>query len=213
MPAGCLPRTPERSRVDCRSVNTSSVRLGSGLVGVVLALVVAVPALAHADLVASDPEDGAVLSDPPATVELTFSEGLDPGKSSFRLIGPDGDIGTASAPGDGATTMVLEGLVLAPGDYRIKWTAAADDGHVERGSIGFTVSAPTPAPATPSPAPTTATPAPTAIPATGTPVASPTPVEGEPAAASGTDVVIPIVVALVLAALVGGFVLRRSRRV
>jgi methionine-rich copper-binding protein CopC len=193
---------------------------------------VAVPALAHADLVASDPEDGAVLADPPTAVTLTFNEGLDAGKSSFRLIGPDGDIGTGTAARDGATRMVLAGLVLAPGEYRVKWTAAADDGHVERGSLGFSVSAPTPVPSTPSPSPapsptpaTTTTPsaepatdppatrAPTAIPVSDSAAASPASTPGAPAAASGTDVLIPIVAGLVLVGLVGGFVLRRSRRV
>ena len=197
-----------------------------------LALLVAVPALAHADLVSSTPEDGSVLAVPPTAVELAFSEGLDAGKSSFRLIGPDGDVGTGTASRDGSSTMSLADLVLAPGAYRIKWTAAAEDGHVERGSLGFTVSAPTEEPATPSPVPTTApttvaTPTPTAAPATetpatmapsanpvtDTPAGSPATVEGEPAAASGTDVLIPIVAGLVLVAVVGGFVLRRSRRV
>jgi hypothetical protein len=200
-------------------VNTSTLRLGATLVGVGLAVVIAVPALAHADLVASDPEDGAVLADPPTAVTLTFNEGLDAGKSSFRLIGPDGDIGTGTAARDGATRMVLAGLVLAPGEYRVKWTAAADDGHVERGSLGFSVSAPTPEPATPPPSPapsptaaTTTTPTaattttPSAVPTTNAPA---TPA----AAASGTDVLIPIVAGLVLVGLVGGFVLRRSRRV
>ncbi len=196
-----------------------------------LSLLIAVPALAHADLVASDPEDGAVLANPPSRVVLTFSEGLDAAKSSFRLIGPDGEIGSATASRDGATRLVLDGLALAPGTYRIKWTAAAGDGHVERGSLGFTVLEPTPAPATLSPAPTSTpaegasttpsaapatgtsgTPTPTAMPVTDTPAPSPTSVEGEPAATSGTDVLIPIVVALALVALVGGFVLRRNRR-
>ncbi len=126
--------------------------------GAVLALLVAAPALAHADLVASTPEDGEVLAVPPTAVELTFSEGLDAGKSSFRLIGPDGDVGTGKAPKDGATTMALEGLALGPGDYRIKWTSVAEDGHIERGSLAFTVSSPTPEPATPTPVPTTAPP-------------------------------------------------------
>jgi hypothetical protein len=179
---------------------------------------VAVPALAHADLVASDPEDGAVLADPPTAVTLTFNEGLDAGKSSFRLIGPDGDIGTGTAARDGATRMVLAGLVLAPGEYRVKWTAAADDGHVERGSLGFSVSAPTPVPSTPSPSPAPSpTPATTTTPsAASTTTPSAVPTTNAPAtpaaAASGTDVLIPIVAGLVLVGLVGGFVLRRSRR-
>lgn len=183
--------------------------------GIVLALLVAVPALAHADLVSSTPEDGAVLVVPPTAVELGFSEDLDAGKSSFRLVGPDGDVGTGHVRKGGPTSMVLGDLQLAPGEYRIKWTAAADDGHIERGTLRFTVTAPTPAPATPSAAPATeppAAPSPTASQATDAPAASPAPGAGEPASAAGTEVVVPILAALVLVALAGGFVLRRSRR-
>jgi methionine-rich copper-binding protein CopC len=211
-------------------VNTPPLRIAAAITAAALALVIAGPTLAHADLVASDPEDGAVLATPPRSVELTFSEGLNAGKSSFQLIGPDGDVGTGAAPGDGSTSMVLENLVLAPGKYRIKWTAAAEDGHIERGSLGFTVSTATPEPAAPSPTPTSApstdaattptaaptiatpsTPAPTPTPVAASTAATLSTVEG-PANAAGTDVLVPIVAGLVLVALVGGFVLRRSRR-
>lgn len=211
-------------------MKTALHQVAAALTAVALVLVIAGPALAHADLVASDPEDGAVLATPPRSVELTFSEGLDAAKSSFRLIGPDGDVGNGAASRDGSTSMVLEDLVLAPGKYRIKWTAAAEDGHIERGSLGFTVSTPTPEPATPSPIPTSApstgaaatptaaptiatpsTPVPTPTPVTDTPAATLATVEG-PANVAGTDVLVPIVAGLVLVALAGGFVLRRSRR-
>ncbi len=172
-----------------------------------------------------------MLADPPTVVRLAFSEGLDAGKSSFRLIGPDGDVGTGLAARDGATTMTLEGLALAAGDYRIKWTAAAEDGHVERGSLAFTVSPATPEPVTPSPVPTAepttesatptttssvaapATSVPTLSPATDSPTASPEPTGGVAVAAPATDVLVPILAGLLLVALVGGFVLRRSRRI
>lgn len=184
-----------------------------------LALIGGSPALAHASLVSSDPEDRAVVASPPTVVTLRFSEGLDADKSSFRLAGPDGDVGTGRLTKDGGRVMALEGLTLEPGAYTIKWTVGSKDGHVERGRLTFTVSpptpppasasfAPTPAPASVSPAPTTA---PTAIPSAA-PEASEAPAIPAPASStSGTDVLIPIVAGLLLVAGIGVIVLRRTR--
>jgi len=211
-------------------MRVSSRHAGAVALGILLVLVIALPALAHADLVSSTPEDGAVLEAPPTSVTLTFSEGLDAGKSSVRLTGPDGLVDAGKPAKDGATTMGLTGLDLGPGDYSVKWVAAADDGHIERGTLGFTVTQPTPPPASSSPTPAaspeataspvsgTATPAATTAPTqpaaatpsppTASPVAQPEPVAAD---ASGTDVLLPIALGLVLVAGVGLFVLRRSR--
>ena len=116
--------------------------------------------------------------------------------------------------------IALDGLSLGPGAYTIAWTAAAEDGHIERGKLGFTVLEPTAPPATPTPLPS-ATPSavpsvsPTPTPApTGTPVAteapSPGPDTGAPVASTG-DVLLPIVAGLVLVGVVGFLVLRRGR--
>ena len=107
---------------------------------------------------------------------------------------------------------------------------AALHGHIERGTLGFTVTQPTPPPASSSPTPAaspeataspvsgTATPAATTAPtqpaaATPSPPAAPPVAQPEPVAAdaSGTDVLLPIALGLVLVAGVGLFVLRRSR--
>jgi hypothetical protein len=200
------------------------------LAGALLALAVAAPVLAHAELVASDPADRAVLAIPPTTVTVTFSEAIDPDRSRFKLVGPWGTVGTGRIADD-PKVLVLGGLDLGPGAYEIQWTAASKDGHIERGRIRFAVSAPTTAPPTdPVPTATTATPASsssptgpgtTAGPATSAPSAvppaagaSPTPatVPAEPAADSVGDVLLPIIVAVVVVAAVGTYVLRRGRR-
>jgi methionine-rich copper-binding protein CopC len=179
-------------------------RQAAVLGGLLLTLSIAAPALAHAELVSSTPEDRAVLETPPTTITLTFSEGLDAGKSSFKLVGGGATIGTGKADADGATVMTLDGLALAPGAYEIQWTSAATDGHIDRGALTFTVSQPAPATAGPVPAPVSPS-----APATG---ATPSPSgEGGIPAASSTDVLIPIVIALVAVAGVGAYVLRRSR--
>ncbi|MDP2350729.1 MAG: copper resistance protein CopC [Chloroflexota bacterium] len=193
------------------------------IIGAVLAWVVAAPVLAHADLVTADPADGAVLTVAPTTITLTFSEVLDAAKSSVALISAYGTVATGKVSGDGTVVtlgpLVQDGRPLGPGGYEIRWTSVAADGDVLRGRLTFTVSGPTPMPATPSPIPT-----PTAAGAPSTPASvAPTSFETaapEPApaaawtgpAASTGDIVLPIVVALASVAAIGGLVLRRSRK-
>ena len=185
---------------------------------VVLLLTVALPVLAHAELVSSDPADGSKVA-PPTTITLTFSEGLVAKRSSFNLNQNGQTLGTGSAAADGDTTMTLGGLSLDAGAYTIQWTSVAADGDLLRGTIHFTVLAAT---AAPSASPTDAPSAGAAASASPTPVAAsseasvpPTPVasaDTTPAASSGTDVLFPIVIGLLAVAAVGAFLLRRSRR-
>jgi methionine-rich copper-binding protein CopC len=189
-----------------------------------LAATIAAPVLGHAELAASDPADEAVLATPPIAITLTFTESLDAAKRSFKLVGPDGTVGTGKVAGE-ADVMVLDvagadGTGLAPGGYEVQWTAAAEDGHLERGVLTFTVLEPTPAPPTPTPTPA-ATAASTAAPsassasspaASGTPRPAASAPPSTPASGTTGDVVVPILAALVLLALAGGYVLRRSRR-
>jgi methionine-rich copper-binding protein CopC len=197
------------------------------LAGLILSILVSGGALAHAELVDSDPADGATVTTPVTTIILSFSQDLDPQKSSFRLIGPDGaNIGTGAATS--ARDMTLGGLALADGDYRIKWvSASADDGDIERDQLTFTVqvadgspSDASPSDASPSVAPS-ASPiesnVPSAEPESASPptsAAAPTPAPSAAPtspASSTSDVLLPIIIGLLLVAGVGAFVLRRSR--
>jgi methionine-rich copper-binding protein CopC len=225
-PADADRRAPVDSRsVDTRRIDRHAVTHRPGraghrwllafVTGALLALAAVAPALGHAELVSSDPEDKAVLAAPPAVIALTFDEGL-VGRSAFKLLGPDGaTIATGAPAATGDETMTLDGLTLAPGAYTIEWTSVADDGDIERGTLTFTVSDPTPAPATPTPAPSQASsaPSPTASPApSGTPAPSPS-ADASPVSSTGTDVLLPILAALALVAVAGAFLLRRNRSV
>lgn len=187
-----------------------------------LTLVAPAATLAHAELTGSTPADKSSVAGPFAgPITLTFSEALATGSSATLLAG-----GTkvADATVSGATMTFTLASALAPGAYTIQWTGVAADKHVDRGTVAFTVTEPTPAPATPTPVPATPTPAPTAAPsataapataspapsiaATAAPVASATPAAGS-AASSGGDVILPIVVALVFVALVAVTLLRK----
>lgn len=184
------------------------------LAGLLLALVVAAPAAAHADLVTSSPEAGEVLATPPTTITLTFSEPLDAGKSSFKLLAGGATVGTGNAAEGGADVMtlgplVLDGRPLGPGVYQVQWTSVAGDGDVLRGTLTFTVSEPTPAPATPAATSSSTEPSTTAPGATASPGPS---AVSDPASVGAGDVLLPIVATLALVAVIGVLVLRRGRR-
>jgi methionine-rich copper-binding protein CopC len=215
-------------RVDSALVSTHSRRrrvpaaiAAIAPIAALVALLVAgaVPVLAHAELVSSDPSDGAQLATPPTTISLTFSEGLVAARSSFNLTQGGQALGTGHAARDGETTMTLDGPSLDPGGYVIQWTSVAEDGDVLRGTITFTVLDAKPAASTATAAPTETprctddcggtSPTPTVMAVTPTPLA---PADTVPAASSGTDVLLPIVIGLLVVAGVGAFLVSRARR-
>jgi copper transport protein len=212
MSAGTPSRHRVRHHVTARTPWRSVLSVVSALA---LALALALPVLAHAELETSDPAADSTVEGPVTTVTLTFSEGLVAAKSSFRILGADGEAGTGTAAADGATEMSADGLALGAGAYTVEWTSAAEDGDIERGTFTFTVTAPV---ATPSPTPSPTQAVASTAPATAIPVATaPATVAPSPSADTGTvsaaggDVILPITVALVLLGIVAFFLLRRNR--
>jgi hypothetical protein len=181
------------------------------VLGLLLLFGAATPALGHVGLETSDPEAGTTVPDVDS-VTLVFSEPLDEGASSFKLVAPDGrTVGTGAVAG--SKQMLLDTVALEPGSYTVKWTAAGEDGHIERGKLSFTVAA---APVTGTLPGTATTPAPGSGggPAEASQPAAPAAAASADvvaAAPSGTDVLVPIVAGLTVAGLVGFLVLRRSR--
>ena len=128
---------------------------------VAAALLASMPALAlaHAELVSSQPAAAASLDEPPAELVVTFDGELDPDGSSLVAIGPGG----AEVAAGGVDLEVAERNVLraalrsdGQGEYVVSWVAASIDGHVEEGSFAFEVMAdatpPSPDTALPRPA-------------------------------------------------------------
>lgn len=178
------------------------------LIGLVLLLVDAIPIVAHAELVSSDPADKTEVEAPfDGPIVLTFDEALASG-SKADLQGPDGST-VASAAVDGDKLVFTLDAALDEGTYTIQWTSIGADRDVERGTLTFTVVAPPP---TPTPAPT-ATAGPTANPtASSAPTASPAP-SGNGTPAGGTaDVLFPLLAAVIAIGALGGFLLNRNRR-
>uniref|UniRef100_UPI001891863A copper resistance CopC family protein n=1 Tax=Catenulispora pinisilvae TaxID=2705253 RepID=UPI001891863A len=110
-------------------------------------VVLAGPASAHAELVASTPSQGAVVRSEPTQVALRFSEEIVLRLSAVKVIGPDGrrlDTGAPHTGPFGADSMAVD---LAPearhGTFVVVWQAtAADDGHASSGQVQFSVGAP-----------------------------------------------------------------------
>lgn len=100
--------------------------------------------LAHALLVRSVPESNAVLSQPPATIELWFSEPIESDFSSIRILASSGGeiaLGTQTVdPNDPAHLIVVVGEIIEPGSYTVAWrTLSRTDGHEWLASFPFTV--------------------------------------------------------------------------
>jgi methionine-rich copper-binding protein CopC len=190
------------------------------LVLVALALPAAVAA--HAELESTSPEAGSTVATSPATVTATFSEALEAGKSSIEVVVPGGaSVATGGVAADDPTTLLVELPALAPGSYRVRWTASSDDGHLERGSFDFTVAeAPSPEPTVdeteaPSLVPTAAPSATQTVSAgpTDEPAASPTPSPAPDSSGGGSESVGQLLVIAVAGIGVGiGIGWWRSRR-
>jgi methionine-rich copper-binding protein CopC len=192
-----------------------------------LVLLMAAPALAHAALVSSDPADGATVTTP-YVLNAVYDEDLKVDGSSITVRDAAGDIVAEGGVLDDPLHMIVNLPALAAGDYSVHWVAiTADDNGKTQGDFAFTVAAATPAPtptpsptAAPSPAPGTASPGsgPTqtaAPPATASPIAtsaptpSPAPAQPGSGSSSSTDLLVPLLVAVVVVAALGWFYLRR----
>ncbi|WP_133249817.1 copper resistance protein CopC [Brachybacterium endophyticum] len=130
---GSSPETPRR--------RAARLALGT-LLGLLLLLTGATPALAHAQLEDSTPGDGAVVSDAPRQATLTFDEHVRPVTGATSLIRPDGS-STALAPharDDSVVTDLPDDL--PKGSYTLTYRVVSADGHPVAGAVTFSVGAP-----------------------------------------------------------------------
>jgi methionine-rich copper-binding protein CopC len=101
---------------------------------------VSATAFGHAKLQSSIPADHAQLTAAPGAMTLTFNERAR--LARLVLKGSATTIPLALDPdAKAATTITVTLPALAPDTYEIQWTAmAADDGHITKGTLTFTVS-------------------------------------------------------------------------
>jgi copper transport protein len=110
----------------------------------ILALLAAWPpgvAHAHASLVRSQPDNGAILVQAPVSVRFEFSEPVDPGFFQARLVDSSGRV-VVAGPGalDPAEPeiLLLELPALPDGAYTALWQVrSAVDGHITSGGVAF----------------------------------------------------------------------------
>ncbi len=177
-------------------------------------------AVAHAELLEATPADGATVVGNPAEISATFSEPLDPDRSTFSLRNAAGErlaVGQID-PADPSRMIIDPVPELAPGAYEVRWAAAGADGHGENDTWSFTViPAPTPSPtpgATPgstaSAEPTRSDTAQPSQPTAPSPSASSGP--SDPVGSGKDDVILPIIAALAIVLVATAFLLSRRGR-
>jgi copper transport protein len=95
-------------------------------------------ASAHASLVGSQPAEGAVVAEAPATLMLSFNEPVSP--LVVRLIGPTGEALTAAVRAENSTLTIVP-PPLRRGSYVLSWRVISADGHPVGGAVLFSVGA------------------------------------------------------------------------
>ena len=104
-------------------------------------LAAASPASAHAFLEGALPRVGSTVPTPPAEVQLTFTQGIEPDFSRLQVqdsFGASVAAGTAHTAGD-ATRFAVPVKKLAPGKYTVIWHVTSVDTHKTQGKFSFTV--------------------------------------------------------------------------
>ena len=106
------------------------------------ALIVPASGAAHATLLATSPENGAVLDTPPTQVTVTFDDTIRVG-SNNAVVANASRASALSGPAvaHGRTLVLPLEPHLADGAYTARWSIVSDDGHREEGVIAFAVGA------------------------------------------------------------------------
>jgi copper transport protein len=94
-------------------------------------------ALAHAALVGSEPADGDVVAQAPASVVLSFDEPVSP--VAVRLLDHSGTATAISASASGATVTAPLPAGLRDGPYLLSYRVASSDSHPVGGSVAFAI--------------------------------------------------------------------------
>jgi copper transport protein len=113
----------------------------------VLALLAPADALAHATLVRTLPENGAVLARAPRAVTVVFDDTVRVAGGNAAVANADrSSVLAGEATAHGRTLTIPLRPHLGNGAYSVRWSIVSDDGHREEGVLAFAVGAGTPAP-------------------------------------------------------------------
>ncbi len=102
------------------------------------------PAQAHATLIGTDPEEGAVLEQAPETITFTFDEAVTLPPAGVTVYDAKGKEVSSEATASGTEMQVAlaKASSLGDGTYVVAWRAVSADGHPISGSLTFAVGAP-----------------------------------------------------------------------
>ncbi|MEA2741541.1 MAG: copper resistance protein [Acetobacteraceae bacterium] len=117
-------------------------RLKTWLLALLAAVMLPALAEAHAILEESTPPAGASVKSGPLELHLRYNSRIDRGRSRLLLIRPDRTRDTIPIAPDGPPDIIDAHLRLTPGAYVIRWQVLAVDGHITRGDVPITVTAP-----------------------------------------------------------------------
>ncbi|MEU0267520.1 copper resistance protein CopC [Nocardioides sp. NPDC006303] len=136
-----LTRRPGLDRPGRRAVGRLLVVLAAAAYAVLLGIS---PAQAHASLIGTNPEEGAVLEQAPETITFTFDEAVTLPPAGVTVYDAKGEEVTSEATASGTEMEVAlaEASSLGDGTYVVAWRAVSADGHPISGSLTFAVGAP-----------------------------------------------------------------------
>ena len=113
-----------------------------GILLAVLPLAGAGIASAHATRIATDPAEGAELTQSPQRVSATFNEALQPAFAAMTVVGPDGNLWSTDDPQVQGAVIGVGVRPLGPaGTYTVNYRVTSADGHVVSGSWSFRLTA------------------------------------------------------------------------
>lgn len=102
-------------------------------------LMSASPALAHDQLIGSNPKNGAKLDKQPEWLELEFSGDIQEIGTEIQVMHKDKDVSAGEIAVDGRKVTSALPDDLEPGDYKVVWRVVSSDGHPISGDLTFTI--------------------------------------------------------------------------
>jgi hypothetical protein len=120
------------------------IRLPTVWVAILLLLPALLPsgAEAHAILEDSVPPAGASVKPGPLDLRLRYNSRIDQSRSRLTLIRPDHSRNIIAIQPGTPPDIISAHVQLTPGDYVVRWQVLAVDGHITRGDVPLTVTAP-----------------------------------------------------------------------
>jgi hypothetical protein len=121
---------------------STTIRIFSQAIAVVIFFGSHTSAIAHAFLDNATPKVGSVVTAPPKTIRIQFTQRVEVAFSHIHLLAPGGqEIAMGPAATDPSDQTQLSAPItgaLAPGQYEVRWDVLSVDTHRTNGHFPFT---------------------------------------------------------------------------